>query len=258
VAQTIVVLPLLVAGWLVGALLNYLADVLLQTRRLTQVKCTACERPRSLADVLLVRPCAGCGVRRPARHGIVQALSMAVTVAIWYLPPDRLNFWWTLPLFAYLGLVMIMDLEHRVILHPVSIFGAIFGAVLGVWMNGISLGEPLEGLKVTALGGLGGFGIMLGLYLLGEGFSRVMARLRGQPIDEVALGFGDVNLSGVLGLMLGWPKAWILILAAVLLGGVVSGIYLLFTVLTRRYQAFTAIPYAPFLIVAAVVFFYMA
>jgi len=36
---------------------------------------------------------------------------------------------------------------------------------------------------------------MLALYYFGELFRRAMARARKEPIEEVALGFGDVNLS---------------------------------------------------------------
>jgi leader peptidase (prepilin peptidase)/N-methyltransferase len=77
--------------------------------------------------------------------------------------------------------------------------------------------------------------------------------MRGKPVEEDALGYGDVNLSGVLGLMLGWPGILAGLTIAILLGGAVSLIYLLVTVATRRYQAFTAIPYGPFLIAAAIV-----
>jgi len=85
-----------------------------------------------------------------------------------------------------------------------------------------------------------------------------VSRARKQPIEEIALGFGDVNLCGVLGLMLGWPRIWVNLLFAVLLGGLVSGGYILFMLVRKRYQPFTAIPYAPFLIIAAVVLIYLA
>jgi len=45
---------------------------------------------------------------------------------------------------------------------------------------------------------------------------------------------------------------------AIVLGGLISGLYILVMVLRKRYQAFTAIPYAPFLVIAAVILIYMA
>ena len=80
-----------------------------------------------------------------------------------------------------------------------------------------------------------------------------MARRRGEPIDEVALGFGDVNLSGVLGLMLGWPGITVGLLVAILAGGMVSAFILARMMLRKEYQAYTALPYAPFLILAGAV-----
>jgi leader peptidase (prepilin peptidase)/N-methyltransferase len=73
----------------------------------------------------------------------------------------------------------------------------------------------------------------------------------------VALGFGDVNLSGVLGLLLGWPAILVGLLLAVLLAGIVSLIYLIIMLALRRYRLFTALPYGPFLIAGAglIIFF---
>jgi len=85
-----------------------------------------------------------------------------------------------------------------------------------------------------------------------------MARARKQPVEEIALGFGDVNLSGVLGLMLGWPRITANLVLGILLGGLVSGFYLLSMMVRKKYKAFTAVPYAPFLLIAAVILFYLA
>jgi leader peptidase (prepilin peptidase)/N-methyltransferase len=97
---------------------------------------------------------------------------------------------------------------------------------------------------------------MLLLYFLGELFGRIMAKRRGEPIEEVALGFGDVNLSGVLGLLLGWPGITAGLIFAILAGGLVSAFILARMMLRKEYQAFTALPYAPFLILAGVVFLF--
>lgn len=142
-----------------------------------------------------------------------------------------------------------MDMEHRVILNEISVAGVALAIPLGIYWNG---------LVMTAIGGAVGFGIMIVLYYFGILFNRVMAKRRGEPMDEVALGFGDVNISGILGLILGWPKIAISLFFSVVLGGVISGLYLLFSVLTRSYRPFTAIPYAPFLVIVAVVLFYLA
>jgi leader peptidase (prepilin peptidase)/N-methyltransferase len=80
-----------------------------------------------------------------------------------------------------------------------------------------------------------------------------LGKLRGEQIDEDALGFGDVNLSGVLGLLLGWPGITAGLFFAILFGGAVSLLVLLYMLVRRKYHAFQAIPYGPFLVAAAVV-----
>ncbi len=239
----------LIVGWLAGAGLNYLADVLPTTRSFTPAECPNCQNKISWLDFLLVRKCTTCGQKRRLRAWIVQFATAAGTVAIWFFPPHVLGPYVAFVVFLYFGLVFIMDVEHRVILHPVSIAGAVLAIPLGIWLN--------DWLK-TLIGGAAGFAIMLALYYFGALFSQMVSRARKQPVEEVALGFGDVNLSGVLGLMLGWPRIWVNLLFAVVLGGLVSGGYILFMLARKKYQAFSAIPYAPFLLIAAVVIFYLA
>ena len=72
----------------------------------------------------------------------------------------------------------------------------------------------------------------------------------------MALGFGDVNLAGVLGLLLGWPGIVLGLLLAILIGGVVSLVYLVVMAVLRRYHTFMAIPYGPFLIISAILLLY--
>lgn len=141
-------------------------------------------------------------------------------------------------------LVAVIDIEHRLILRVVVIPAAL---VLG----GISALQPMRGPTKTVLGGLAGFGIVWAMYLLGVAFSRWVGRRRGAPLDEVAFGFGDVMLGGLIGLVVGWPGVIVAIVTGVLLAGVFSIGYLLVMLIRRRYHAFMAIPYGPFLLLGA-------
>lgn len=236
-------------GWLIGALLNYLADVLPHTRRFSADVCQRCATPRSFWDFLIMRRCRTCSSRRTIRSWMVQ-LSAVIGVPLLLLyPPRALGFWLALAVFTYLALVFIIDVEHRAILHEVSLVGVVLVIPFGLWRNG---------WQETLIGAAAGFGIMLALYYFGILFNRWMAKRRGQEIDEVALGFGDVLLSGILGIALGWPRIIVCLFTAIVLGGLLSGLYILVMIARKRYQAFTAIPYAPFLIVAAVILLYIA
>ena len=58
----------------------------------------------------------------------------------------------------------------------------------------------------------------------------------------MAFGFGDVNLSGVLGLMLGWPFIVVGLVIAVLIGGVISLIYILGMLVTTQISCLRCTP----------------
>jgi leader peptidase (prepilin peptidase)/N-methyltransferase len=257
-------------GWAAGALVNYLADSLPWARHLVTPFCSSCKAPISWQNYLIwPRRCLACGKKRAWRVWLVEVIYITATIWVWLFPPARLGFIGGLVLLVYFGIVVIIDMEHRLILHLVSIIGAILGLVLGIlWRvqlfvdklpSGSVLGsfDPWRyGIWTTLLGGIAGFGSMWLLYLLGEGILRILAHLRGNPVDETALGFGDVSLSGVLGLILGWPAVGIGLFLAVLAGGIISLIYMLFMMLTRRYHMFMALPYGPFLVTGAVIVIY--
>lgn len=238
------ILIAILVGWFAGAVVNYLADVLPWKRTLSAPFCLDCQENIPWVNYLFwPRRCSSCGRARAWRVWMVEAGALAVSIWLAISPPENLGYWLGIIIWIFFGIVAVIDLEHRLILHPISLVGAILGLVVGIY---------LHGLLATLLGGIAGFGIMYLFYGLGIVFMKISSRMRGQPVEEDALGFGDVNLSGVLGLMLGWPGILVGLVIAIILGGIVSLLYLLATILTRRYHAFTAIPYGPFLIVAAI------
>lgn len=173
---------------------------------------------------------------------LVEAIYVLLAFWMWFSPPDRVKLWWGIPVLIYFGVVIVMDVEFRVVLHPISIAGAVLGAVVGVYLRGV---------WVTLLGGVVGFLIMFLLYKLGEIFMNWVNRRRDEMIDEVALGYGDVNMAGVVGLFLGWPPIVLGLLSAIFTAGVVSILFIVISLVIRRFKAFAAMPYAPFLAFAA-------
>ncbi|MBW8009997.1 MAG: prepilin peptidase [Chloroflexi bacterium] len=245
-----IILPIKIAllGFAGGIFVNYISDVLPQTRTLSKPICMNCGHPQSWANYILwPRLCPSCGKRRRLRIWAVDAIAIIIALWLWYSPPEILGFWVGFVLLVYFGSLVIMDLEHRVILHPVSIFGAVLGLGIGIW---------LHGFWDTIFGGAGGFGIMLFLYFFGGIFAQRLARRRNEELEEIALGFGDVNLAGVIGLMLGWPG----ILAGIFLGVFSAGVFSFFIIsgmiVAKRYKPFSVIPYGPFLVLGAVMLLY--
>ena len=238
----------IIPGWLFGVVVNYLADVLPLRRRLTKPFCIQCDTTQNWVNYLIwPRKCPTCGYPRSVRVWVVEVFFIAASMLISQFPPDKLGYWLGMILLAYFGVVVLIDLEYRLIMHPVSIFGGVLGLVVGY----LSVGWWR-----TLLGGVVGFGVMGLVYLLGVLIMKIVQRRRGQLADDVAFGFGDVNLSGVLGLMLGWPVILVGLVVTVFIAGFVSLIYILLKVITRKYEAFMALPYGPFLVLGAVILIY--
>jgi leader peptidase (prepilin peptidase)/N-methyltransferase len=80
-----------------------------------------------------------------------------------------------------------------------------------------------------------------------------LGRVRHQPVEEEALGFGDVNLAGVLGLMLGWPGILAGIVLTIFLAGGISLVYLIWKIIVKQYSPNLALPYGPFLALSALI-----
>lgn len=248
--QILIPIGLIILGLVSGYLINYLADVLPYYRRFTRPFCTTCFEPKSVFEFITqLFKYKQCGHSRSFRVVITLLATICITFWIWYFPPEKHTSLLGYILFLYFGLVAIIDLEHKLILHPVSIFGAILCGYAGIVRNGI---------LSTIMGGVAGFAFMFGLYLLGVLFVRWIRKRRGDDFDEVALGFGDVNLAGIVGLLVGWPGIVAGLVFAILLGGAGSLIYLIWMVVARRYESMAAIPYGPFIIVAAMIILFMS
>ncbi len=151
-------------------------------------------------------------------------------------------------LFVF-ALITVIDIEHRLLLHIVSGPAAL---VIGLLR---SL-DPNQGLTKTLLGGLAGFGAFLLLYFLGQLFARGMSKLRGEKIEEVAFGFGDVTLAGLIGLTVGWTGVIVALVLGILLAGIFSLLFIIVRLFRRRYTPFMPIPYGPFLILGAMLVYY--
>jgi leader peptidase (prepilin peptidase)/N-methyltransferase len=241
-------------GLFIGGLINLLADQLPRWRRVVGLPfCPKCEAPRpawqwlaTVAHLGLKARCPQCATPLPWRHLLVEVGTAGLMAFVW-LDYGRAGEWAYLALYtvysAILILVLVIDLEHKLILNMV-----IYPA-WGVALAG-SLIHPVPYFyRLALLGGVLAFGLLYLVYLLGILFVKGMSRARGKEINAVAFGFGDVRLGGFMGLVLGFPQVLNALLIAILLGGVAGLLYWSVCALVlRRYHLFTAIPYGPFLV----------
>lgn len=248
-------IPYIVLGILVGQLLVWLADRLPDRRSLLSTTiCPVCGKSLDnlspagrWAVTLGRRGCQSEGERIRWRSLAIILVTAAGFGFLWsrHALPQNL-----IPLSVYWSifvLITVIDLEHRLILHIV-IFPAWAAAIIGAFFTT----EP--GIWRVLLGGLTGFLLMFFVYLLSKPFVKLMAKRRGQPIDEVPFGAGDVTLATFIGLVTGFPGVVFALVIGILVGFVGALAYLLWEAFVRkRYVAFTAIPYGPFLVIGALV-----
>jgi len=235
-------------GLFAGVLVNYLSDVLPTQRRLAVPVCRECGQKYTWKDYSLITACRSCGKPRSWRTYITLVAGICLSLALWLNPPMGMGYWLGLVVLAYLGLVVVIDIEHRLILNMVTLPGAVLGLVTGTIRYN---------LASSLLGGLAGLAIMLLFYWLGTLFARYRARKLGTDDGEEALGFGDVTISAVLGLMLGWPVIMYGLLFGVLAGGLISLALILILVAARRYQSMTVFTaYGPYLVFGAAILLY--
>jgi hypothetical protein len=240
---------IVIVGCIIGTLINYFSDVLPISRRFSRPVCRACNQPYSIKDYLVSYRCSRCGNRTSTRSILVLISAIVLCILVNFFPFSVLGFWATLPILIFLGVIMVIDIEHRAVLIETSIFGFVLFLIYGIILNGL-LG--------TMIGALVGFLTMLFFYYLGIGLTTIAGKIRHQKIDEVAFGFGDVCCGLILGLLTGWPSIFRAITISIYAFGAFSLVLFFALLLSRRYRAFSsALPFTPFLILGAIAIFYL-
>src|SRR5690349_13728826 len=84
------IIPLF-AGLLSGLTINYLADVLPETRSFSRPFCTVCNTEFSTRDYLLHQPCSR-GHKRSLRTWLVLFFAVLSSLYIWFSPPEKIGY----------------------------------------------------------------------------------------------------------------------------------------------------------------------
>jgi leader peptidase (prepilin peptidase)/N-methyltransferase len=227
----------ILAGFLVGGIINILADDLPLRRGPALPRCRKCgeKLPAHLWSGTVRRLVAGgrcpqCGESEGWRPVIVEAATAGTFGLLWALQGGwsaRLGI--TAIYFAVFILIFVTDMEHRLILHVVT-FPAIVFALLA---------SPVTVTPISALlGAAVGFGIFFLIYLLGSWI-----------FGSGAMGFGDVTLATLIGAAVGLPTVIVALLSGILAGGVIT----LFLLVTRMRRLRSKVPYGPFLLAGAAI-----
>ncbi len=236
------ILFFIICGWTIGVIINYLSDTLPVYRRLKFPGCEYCQNRISILDYYLGIKCHNCGKARKIRFWIINVLICTVIIyeSIVSIGNSAKLISETI-IFSLLILITVIDIEHHLVLNMVSLVGAIIFGIIGIISHG---------WLATLIGGLTGFGVMFGLFLLGKLYSQYVSRKRGLEVED-GIGFGDVTLSAVCGLLLGWPGVIGGLFLSIILGGIWSlGMILAAMIRKRENPLLKYIAYAPFITIA--------
>lgn len=181
-----------------------------------------------LSYVALRGRCRHCGTSIALRYPLVEV----ATAVLWAAVGARFAGSWALPAYlmfsAALLAISVIDLEHYII--PNRIVYPVGFASVPLLTLAAALDDDWPALVRAGLAGLAAFAFFFALHV----------------VSPRSMGFGDVRLSLLLGVYLGW-LGWPEVLAGLFLGfalGAVVGVALMVTGRRNRRQH---IPFGPFL-----------
>ncbi len=232
---------LFLAGLIFGSFFNVLSDRLPEKQ--SSVKppssCHSCGRKLKAKDLvpvisyLILRGrCRYCSCSIPIRILLLE-LTTGVMFLLLYL-----NFGLTIELgvallyFSALLLILIIDLEKKLILNVIIYPVAVIALVINLLLPGI---EIVPGITSALAGGGVGLALFLLIALLSRG----------------GMGMGDVKMAGLMGLMLGLPLNLVAIFLAVISGGIVAVAVMIIKEKSRR----NPIAFGPFLAIGTMTAF---
>ncbi|MFC1993192.1 prepilin peptidase [Chloroflexota bacterium] len=129
--------------------------------------------------------------------------------------------------------LMVIDLEHQLILNKIVYPASIVALTISIFLPSLTtvdISLPWPDIINGIIGGAIGFAFLAIPALVYRG----------------GMGWGDVKMAALIGLVTGFPLVFVALLMSVILGGLVAGALLLFKIKKRK----DAIPFGPFLSLA--------
>ena len=232
----------------VGSFLNVLIDRLPAGESLLSPPshCPACDRPLARRDMvpiisylILKGRCRYCKVSIPQRLLWVE-LGTGTLFILFYL---YYGLCWELALAivysCFFIALFVIDLDRRIlpnkIVYPgivLAFIVACLGSIFGFQPETIAhLGFRLWVVD-SVVGALAGFILLFIIALIFRG----------------GMGWGDVKLAGMMGMILGFPLIFVALFLGIVIGGLAAGVLLIGKIKKRK----ETIPFGPFLAVATI------
>ncbi len=251
---------LIVLGFFVGGFINLLSDVLPYRQSISRPRYPdGTTRPVSgwisvLAFILKKRSSPNDPSSKLSwRYPIVEIATAGLFVITYMLSKDISDISTPQLLFylvhvSLLILITVIDIEHKLIL-----FVVVLPSIALALLDALILPSPTPNIRDSLVGAGLGFGVFFVMYQGGVLFNYVMGQIRQQDLPT-AFGYGDVMLITFTGALLGFAHTIIAIFIAVFLGAFGAIAYLVIRYFLRGgYNAFTALPYGPYIVIATLV-----
>ena len=206
-----------------------------------------CDHCASVTSRVSFGYCRSCSHWFRRRFLVITALSVAVVLILATIQSSRTTFWVGVLISIYLAIVTIIDIEYHLIQHKTALVGIALAGLAGTF---------LHKFPSSIVGGAIGIIVMFFFYMLGRFYATYKNKRQNNSdpdaLDE-ALGFGDVSLAAVLGLLLGHALIFKALLIGILLAGLYSIAIVVAMIIKKDFDPSRTIPYGPFLVIGAVV-----
>jgi leader peptidase (prepilin peptidase)/N-methyltransferase len=195
--------------------------------------CEACGHRLSRLDLIPVISylvlrgrCRYCQAKIPSRLVLVEIVTGLLFLLFWYYYGLSREFAFSLIYASFFVVIFFIDIKHYLVLNKV-IYPAIAIALI------IAGATQYYDIAAPLLGGLTGAGSLFIVALISKG----------------GMGMGDVKLGAFIGVIVGYPQAFVFLLISVIAGGVFATGLLL----VKRKGRKEAIPFAPFLVTGGII-----
>jgi len=238
--ETLIILAFAILGLAVGSFLNVCIDRLPQDESLLHPPshCQACQHRLSSKDLIplfsylwLRGRCRYCHTSIPKRLPWVE-LATALIFAFLYRYCGLTAKLGIMAFYTCLLLIIfVVDWEQGLILNKVIYPGMVVALLFALFLSQPWFGQwPTTQIANAAMGGAIGFVLLLLIAIISRG----------------GMGWGDVKLAALIGLVTGFP----LVFAALIIGAIMGGVVAVFLLIAKRKGRKEAIPFGPFLSLA--------
>lgn len=237
--------------WFAGYIVGEIDEAVFEPRR---PRCAKCGIPRPWLHLLPFAAyfaaqgrCAACGERIPARIPIVEFVTGALFAALFLSFKLSPELWILLVYTSLLIVLFVTDLEHfilpNIVTYPGMLLAALIALLVTLFHYRLSWAVFFAGSDFMSL-----FNNFL-LSAVAGGLAGALLLFLVAVASRGGMGWGDVVLAGLLGLMAGFPMVFVALFTGVITGGMVAAVLLI----SGRKKRREMLPFGPFLCLGGLV-----